>query len=87
MSELTSHTQDNFRELCIRADAALRTAGRRLRELQSEDRGQTAAEYMGILLIVALVIAALFASGIDTWIKDGVKSQIDNIKSGSKPGG
>jgi Flp pilus assembly pilin Flp len=86
MSELTTHTQDNFRELCIRTDAALRTAGRRLRELQSEDRGQTAAEYMGILLIVALVIAALFASGIDTWIKDGVKSQIDNIKSGKKPG-
>jgi Flp pilus assembly pilin Flp len=83
MSDFTSHTQETYRELCIRADAALRSVARRVSELPSEARGQTAAEYMGILLVVSVIIAALFGSGIGTWITNGVKDLIGDIGQGS----
>ena len=35
-----------------------------------EQRGQTSAEYMGVLLLVAVIVGALVASGIGTKIAD-----------------
>ena len=64
MSDFTNRTEDAVRELCVRTDLAVRSAAARLRE----QRGQTAAEYMGLLLIVALIIGVLFASEIGDWI-------------------
>jgi len=87
MSDITTHTQDTFHELCGRADAALRTVAKRIRELPEEARGQTAAEYMGILLIVSLIIAALFASSIGTDIVNAAKNLIGDIGNGRKDGG
>ena len=59
MSDITTTLQDAFREFCIQAHGA--AFG--LRNRVSEQRGQTAAEYMGILLFVAVIIGALIASG------------------------
>jgi hypothetical protein len=87
MSELTTHTQDNFRELCIRADDAVRRMGQRLRELPSETRGQTGAEYMGILLIVSLIIAALFAAGVHTMIANAAKNLVQDVANHRDDGG
>ena len=78
MSDITTTTQDAFRELCIRTRVAMYDLGQRARE----QRGQTAAEYMGILLIVSLIIAALFGAGIGTKIAGGVKDLIADIGNG-----
>lgn len=45
-------------------------------------RGQTSAEYMGILLIVATIIGALFVSGIGDRITQGVETAICRIVGG-----
>ena len=75
MSDITSYIEDAFRVLHIRAHAAMSGAAERAKE----QRGQTAAEYMGILLIVSLIIAALFSMGIHTKIGNGVSDLVDDI--------
>jgi hypothetical protein len=46
--------------------------------------GQTAAEYMGVLLLVAAIITVVVTSGIGSEIKDTIKEQITDMK-GAKP--
>ena len=46
------------------------------------DAGQTAAEYMGILLVVAVIIGALLASHIDTRIAKAAGDMVDKIAGG-----
>ena len=59
MSTALSSVNDNLREVCIQArfvpGNVMRGATRRL----GREDGQTAAEYMGILLLVGAIIAAL----------------------------
>ena len=49
-----------------------------------EQRGQTAAEYMGILLVVAVIIGAVATSGVGGKISDLIGSMIDSISPGDK---
>jgi hypothetical protein len=41
--------------------------------------GQTASEYMGILLIVAVIIAAIVKSGVAGTISDRIGQLVDQI--------
>jgi Flp pilus assembly pilin Flp len=50
---------------------------RRLRD----ETGQTAVEYAGILLLIALIIAAVFALGLDAKIKAWGNDAINSIGS------
>jgi Flp pilus assembly pilin Flp len=75
---------DRTEELAIRTWVALTGAGRALAERAREQRGQTAAEYMGILLIVALIIGALVSLDVDGKIRGYVEDFIDNIAKGDK---
>src|SRR5918992_5697 len=53
-----------------------------------DERGQTAAEYMGVLLLVALIIGAIAASGVAGALADGVNGAVCRIAScdgGSAP--
>ena len=68
MSDIITTAQDAGREAAIR----LRVAMHDLAERAKEQRGQTAAEYMGILLIISLIIAALFTAGVGEKIAGGV---------------
>jgi len=43
------------------------------------DRGQTAAEYLGIVVLVGAIIAAIFALGIDTTIADALGAAVDKV--------
>ena len=52
--------------------------GQRLRE----ERGQTAAEYMGILFVVAAIIAALITADVPEKIGDAAATLIDKIANG-----
>ena len=59
-----TRTEELSRELGIRAWVALTGVAHALAERAREQRGQTAAEYMGILFIVALIIGALITAGV-----------------------
>jgi Flp pilus assembly pilin Flp len=50
-----------------------------------DTRGQTAAEYMGILLIVAVIVAGAFKSGIVDGIADRVSDVVNAIGGGKSP--
>ncbi|GAB6899776.1 hypothetical protein [Kineosporia succinea] len=51
--------------------------GHRVR--RRDDRGQTAAEYMGIVVIVAIIIVAIATSGIGTTIAGNITTKISQI--------
>jgi Flp pilus assembly pilin Flp len=82
MSDFTTSVQDSYRELCIQVHGHAARVGAEIRRRTQDENGQTAAEYMGILLIVAVIIGALFASGIGDQIVTKAKEQIDKIASG-----
>jgi Flp pilus assembly pilin Flp len=85
MSDITTSAQDTARELAIRARVAMNGIAGRTHELVErarEQRGQTAAEYMGVLLLVSVIIAALVASPVGGWIADGVEKIVQEIAGG-----
>lgn len=69
MSDLITTTQDTFRDQCISLYVGMLSTIDTLGERARENRGQTAAEYMGVLLVVAAVIAAVSTSDIGNEIK------------------
>src|SRR5204863_153329 len=84
MSDLITTAQDTLRNECIEAFVGLQSFARSLAERAREQRGQTAAEYMGILfiisaLIVAVVIAAVVKSGIAGTIGHRIGELVDSI--------
>jgi hypothetical protein len=53
--------------------------GQAVRRRANGDSGQTAAEYMGIVVIVAIIIAAIATSGIGTTIASDITTKIGQI--------
>ncbi|GGO97546.1 hypothetical protein [Wenjunlia tyrosinilytica] len=47
------------------------------------DAGQTAVEYLGIVVIIAAIILALSGTDIGQAIKDGIMSMIDKVLGAS----
>jgi hypothetical protein len=80
MPDFTTTLQDTYRELCIQ----VRCAALGVRARLSDQRGQTAAEYMGILLVVAVIIGALIAANVDGHIADAANSMVDKIAGGNE---
>ncbi|KJY35758.1 MULTISPECIES: hypothetical protein [Streptomyces] len=59
------------------------TAVSRIRKRYSNlDRGQTAFEYLGIILVVVVIIGAIVGSGIGTEITTRIKKAVMDIKAG-----
>jgi Flp pilus assembly pilin Flp len=89
MQTIVHRTEQATRELGIQARIALDDLRAALAERARDERGQTAAEYMGILLIVAVIIGAVATSGIGGKISGLIGDMIDSISSGDKkaPGG
>ena len=83
MSDLITTTQDAYRSACIATFVSLISAGKGLAERAKDPRGQTAAEYMGVLLLVAAIITVVITAGVGKTIKDTIIQQINDIK-GSK---
>jgi hypothetical protein len=81
MSDLITTSQDAYRNACIATFVTLVTSGKGLaHRVKDEARGQTAAEYMGVLLLVAAIITAVVASGVGGDIKKAIVDQINDIK-------
>ncbi|MFE2284169.1 hypothetical protein ACFXDJ_08350 [Streptomyces sp. NPDC059443] len=67
----------------LRVSGWVDTAVTRTRKrYEGMDRGQTAFEYLGIILVVVVIIGAIIGTGIGTDITTKIKDQIDLIKSG-----
>jgi Flp pilus assembly pilin Flp len=81
MQSITDHS----RELAIRAKVAISDIAQAVQERAREQRGQTAAEYMGILVLIALVFVLLFGLNLDASIRDALSGAIDDI-NGEKNG-
>ena len=48
-------------------------------------RGQTASEYMGILLVVAVIVAGAFKSGIVDGLEHRLSDIVNAIGGGTSP--
>ncbi|MEV6956592.1 hypothetical protein [Streptomyces sp. NPDC051183] len=64
-------------------NAKIRTSGW-VRGLQSRDRdrGQTAFEYLGIILVVVVIIGAIVGTGIGTAITDRIGAAVQAVTAG-----
>ncbi|ATZ24758.1 hypothetical protein ACFZBM_07390 [Streptomyces lavendulae] len=67
----------------IRINGWAETAVIRIRKrYEHQDRGQTAFEYLGIILVVVVIIGAMIGTGIGQSIVDKIKEQVGLIKAG-----
>ncbi|HET8615214.1 MAG TPA: hypothetical protein VFL94_06785 [Actinomycetales bacterium] len=62
--------------------ASLTVLGARLTDRVRDDRGQTAAEYLGIIVIVAAIIAAISQTNLGQQIGSAIGSKITEIAGG-----
>jgi Flp pilus assembly pilin Flp len=60
--------------------------GESIRRRANGDAGQTAAEYMGIIVIVAAIIAAIVATGLPATIATAISTKITEISGGGGAG-
>ncbi|MGW2676825.1 hypothetical protein [Streptomyces sp. NPDC001436] len=58
------------------------TVSRMRKRYANLDRGQTAFEYLGIILVVVVIIGAIVGSGIGSEITSRIKEAVKNIKAG-----
>jgi Flp pilus assembly pilin Flp len=65
----------------VNASLAFETMRRELRRFRHE-AGQTAAEYMGVLLVVSVIIAAVSTTGIGDQIKGKMGELVGYIAKG-----
>jgi Flp pilus assembly pilin Flp len=86
MQTIVHRTEEATRELGIQVYVGLHRLATALAERAREQRGQTAAEYMGILLIVAVIIGALFSAGIGDKIETLTSRMINHIAKGDQKG-
>jgi hypothetical protein len=87
MQTITDRTGELVREAGIRTRVAFDHLAATVAERAREQRGQTAAEYMGILFIVALIIGALITAGVPGKIGNAAGTLIDEISKGGKKEG
>lgn len=77
-------------KLAVRTQVAVTDLVRRTREHLAAEDGQAAAEYLGIILVVAAIIAGILAMGIGGKITHAINTAIDGIGpdgGSSKPEG
>ena len=85
MSDFISTSQDAVRDVCIATYVHTRNAVHRVAERAKENPGQTAAEYMGVLFLVAMIIAAIVLLKVPQTIADGINGLVNNISTGTDP--
>lgn len=79
---MSKSMNDMSLELAVRTQFAVADLVERTRERLAKEDGQAAAEYLGIILVVAAIIGAIVASGIGTKITTLIGNAIDGIKTG-----
>ncbi|WP_030965657.1 hypothetical protein [Streptomyces sp. NRRL S-378] len=70
-------------EARIRVNGWADTAVTRLHKRHAQqDRGQTAFEYLGIILVVIVIVGAIVGSGVGSEITKRIKQAVTDIKAG-----
>jgi hypothetical protein len=87
MSDLITTTQDTIREQCIGLYVGMLSTMDTLAERARENRGQTAAEYMGVLLVISVIIAAVSQTEIGEAIKTECLRLVRKIAGNEGSGG
>jgi hypothetical protein len=91
MSDLITTTRDAGRNAVLTTYFGARVGARRaasaIAERAKDPTGQTAAEDMGVLLLVAMIIAAIVLLHVPDHIAGGIDTLVNNIKTGEKPAG
>ena len=82
MSTITSTAQDASLELAVRSQNLVGDLVERVQTRLAREEGQTAAEYMGILLIIGTIIAAIIGLNLNTKISGFVDKAINQIAGG-----
>jgi pilus assembly protein Flp/PilA len=59
----------------------------RTRRRMSDERGQTAAEYLGVIVMIVAIIAVLSKTDLGTKIGNAIGSQVDKLTSGVSAAG
>ncbi|MFD3719916.1 hypothetical protein [Streptomyces sp. NPDC058674] len=71
-------------EAKIRLNAWSDTTVARIRKRYANlDRGQTAFEYLGIILVIVVIIGAMVGTGIGTAIVNRITTAIANLTAGA----
>jgi hypothetical protein len=78
-ADMSKTMNDMSLELAVRTQLAVTDLVERARERLVREEGQAAAEYLGIILVVAAIIGAIFATGLGNSIFTKLKSTIDSI--------
>ena len=71
-------------DISLEAYVRINTFVSGLLERARENRGQTAAEYMGVLLVVSVIIAGVSQTGIGDQIVEKMKGLVNAIAAGEK---
>jgi Flp pilus assembly pilin Flp len=79
MSDFISTTQTATRDACVALFVGMQSLGQNLAERAKDQKGQTAAEYMGVLFLVAAIIAAIMALHVPDHIANGIKKIVDGM--------
>ena len=87
MSDLITTAQDSIRDHCIEAYVVVEGFVKDLVERARDNRGQTAAEYMGVLLVVSVIIAGVSQTGIGDQIVEKMKGLDTAIPAGERATG
>lgn len=74
-------------ELATYCQVAVVELMRRTRERLNDEEGQTSAEYIGIILVVVGVIAAIAATDIGDKVSQAIMDAIGDIKAGGSAEG
>jgi Flp pilus assembly pilin Flp len=75
---------DKSVELAVRSQVAVADLVRRTRERLAAEHGQTAAEYIGIILVIVAVIAAISASGLGKTITGAINDAVEGVEKPEK---
>ena len=82
MSDLITTAQDSFRDQCIEVYVGATSALSGMVQRSREATGQTAAEYMGVLLVISVIIAAVSKTELGDKIYDELTSLVESISKG-----
>ncbi|WP_030202164.1 hypothetical protein [Streptomyces sp. NRRL S-87] len=76
-------SNDTMLKATVRVNGWANTAAAKIRRRYSaSDRGQTAFEYLGIILVVVAIIGAIMATGIGGAISSRISGLVNSIASG-----
>jgi Flp pilus assembly pilin Flp len=83
MQAIASQVQEKSLAFAVYTQSLVTAFVEGAKERMSQEDGQGAIEYGGILVIIGLIFSALFALKIPSHVKSWASSALDNIQSGA----